>query len=314
MPKLHDKIENALNETRILILGAQVVVGVQMRIFFEDDFQHVAMEYQFVLFVGLAAMLLGLAFLMAPASYHTIVEEHRDTPELHRFTTAMLAMGLLPFAISLATTLFVSFQKLTALSTAIAAGASACVICIALWYGYPLLERWRKSGHFELRRLLYPISKEDMGAEKQGEQKITDQVKEVLVESRMVLPGAQALLGFQFINIWLSGFDTISQAMKLVHLASLCSVAVSTVLLMLAPAYHRIVETGDDTREFVQFAGRMLLTAMVFLAVGVCGDFMVIAAKLELPMSVSVGLSVAMLVVFLGLWFGYTGWKRRVRG
>jgi hypothetical protein len=127
----------------------------------------------------------------------------------------------------------------------------------------------------------------------------------------MVLPGAQALLGFQFINIWLEGFDTISQNMKLAHLASLCAVAVSTILLMMMPAaYHRIAVAGEDTQQFVSLAGRMLLTAMVFLAVGVCGDFLVIAVKLKFSLTVSSAMSTALLAVFLGLWFGYTLWKR----
>ena len=315
MPKLHDKIENALNEARILILGAQVIVGVECRIFFEGDFQQVDLAYQRILFLGLGAMLLGLAFLMAPASYHTIVDEHRDTAELHRFTTAMLAIGLLPFAISLSTTMLVTFRKLSTPAGAIAAAAISCLICVALWYGYPLLERSRQGRGISMRRLFYPIPRNAMkdAEEEKQETKIGDEVKEVLVESRMVLPGAQALLGFQFINIWLTGFDSLPESMKLAHLASLCAVAVSTILLMLPPAYHRIVETGDDTRAFVRFAGRMLLAAMVFLAIGVCGDFLVIAVKVQLSMAASIALSGGMLAVFLGLWFGYTGWKRAQR-
>ncbi len=314
MAKLHDKVETALNEARILILGGQVIVGVQCRIFFEGDFQQVPLVYQRALFSGLAAMLLGLAFLMAPASYHAIVEEHRDTADLHRFTTAMLAIGLLPFAISLGTTMVVTFWRLGTEAIAIGAGLSSCLLCIGLWYGYPMLERWRKDHAFRLSHLLYPIGREFMESSKgnpeEQQKKISNEVKEVLVEARMVLPGAQALLGFQFINIWLSGFDTMPQSMKLAHLASLCSVAVSTVLLMLPPAYHRIAEAGDDNEEFVRFAGKMLLTAMVFLAVGVCGDFLVIARKVQFSMAASIALSAGMLAIFLGLWFGYTSWKR----
>ncbi|ABF39012.1 hypothetical protein Acid345_0007 [Candidatus Koribacter versatilis Ellin345] len=126
----------------------------------------------------------------------------------------------------------------------------------------------------------------------------------------MVLPGAQALLGFQFINVWLGGFDTISQHAKLTHLASLCSVAIATILLVLPAAYHRIAEAGEDTANFVRFAGRMLLTAMVFLALGICGDFFVIAEKLQFSIIASTAMSGGMLALFLGLWFGYTSWKR----
>ncbi len=310
MAGLHNKIENTVNEARILILGGQVVVGVQFRIFFEGDFQQVALAHQRLLFAGLAVLLLGLAFVMAPASYHTIVEKHRDTADFHRFTTAMLAIGLVPFAISFGATIFVTFEKLSTVTIAEIAAVTSTLVCIALWYALPFSVRVRRTGQLNLANLLYPLGKESQESMRDNTEKLTDQVKEVLTETRMVLPGAQALLGFQFINVWLSGFDTVSHNAKLVHLASLCSVGVATILLVLPAAYHRLAEAGEDSKQFVRFAGRMLLTAMVFLAVGICGDFFVIAEKLEFSLAVSLVLSGGMLVLFLVLWFGYTWWKR----
>lgn len=308
MAALKDKIETALNEARILILGGQVLAGIQFRIFFESQFQHVHLAYQRILFAGLAALLLGLAFLMAPASYHTLVEEHRDTVHLYRFTATMLAIGLLPFAISLGTTMLVTVRLVSTNNVAIAAALLSCSLCVVLWYGFPLLQRWRRQHSFSL----FPVTEVTMQKSESlnSSEKVSREVKEVLLEARMVLPGAQALLGFQFINFWLEGFNLIPQSMKLTHFASLCSVAVSTILLMLPAAYHRIAEAGEDTQHFVRFAGRMLLIAMVFLAVGICGDFLVIAVKLQFSLSASVAMSSAMLAVFLGLWFGYTLWKR----
>jgi hypothetical protein len=314
--QLRDEIETALNEARILILGGQVIVGVQMRIFFEGDFQHTPLSYQRALFAGLAFLLLGLACLMAPASYHTIVEKHRDTVHLLRFTTAMLAVGLLPFAISLGTTMLVTLHKLSTPAIANAAAVGSFVLCVLCWYGYPLQVRWRKQHGIGLGKLLYPTREQTMSKQQSSsaEENVTREVKEVLLEARMVLPGAQALLGFQFINIWLEGFDRLPQDIKLTHLASLCAVAVSTILLMMPAAYHRLAEAGEDTQQLVRVAGRLLLAAMVFLAVGVCGDLMVIAVKVQLPMAASIALSVAMFALFLGLWFGYTLWKRARRG
>jgi DMSO reductase anchor subunit len=308
MAALKDKIETALNEARILILGGQVLAGIQFRIFFEGDFQHVPLGYQRILFAGLAALLLGLAFLMAPASYHTIVEKHRDTVHLYHFTALMLAIGLLPFAISLGTTMLVTVHHLSTANTSIAAALISCLLCLVLWYGFPLFERWRKKHSFSL----FPVTEVSMEKPqaRDSAEMLSGEVKEVLLEARMVLPGAQALLGFQFINVWLEGFNSISQPMKLAHFASLCSVAVSTILLMMPAAYHRIAEAGEDTRQFVTFAGRMLLVAMVFLAVGICGDFLVVAVKLQFSLAASVAMSSVLLAVFLGLWFGYTLWKR----
>ena len=195
MAELHTKIENAVNEARILILGGQVVAGVQFRIFFEDDFQHVSAGTQLALFAGMTMLLLGLAFVMAPASYHTIVEEHRDTAEFHRFTTAMTAIGLLPFAISLGATLFITFQKFGGTAMAAIAATGATLLCVAVWYGLPLWCRARTRGDVDLRSAFFPLGREseEKVERREGQQKVSEEVKEILTEARMVLPGAQAL-------------------------------------------------------------------------------------------------------------------------
>ena len=97
----------------------------------------------------------------------------------------------------------------------------------------------------------------------------------------------------------------------MLHLVSLCIVALSTVLLVVPAAYHRIAEAGEDSQGFVEFAGKVLMAAMALLALGICGDFYVVAVKLELPQSVCLALSGGLLAVFWGLWFGYTVWKRQ---
>ena len=51
--------------------------------------------------------------------------------------------------------------------------------------------------------------------------KLTDKIKHVLTECRVVLPGAQALLGFQFIFILTESFDKLPALSKYIHLAAL---------------------------------------------------------------------------------------------
>jgi len=41
----------------------------------------------------------------------------------------------------------------------------------------------------------------------------------------MVLPGAQALLGFQFITVFMQSYDRLPSSVKYVHLASLSATA-----------------------------------------------------------------------------------------
>jgi hypothetical protein len=139
---------------------------------------------------------------------------------------------------------------------------------------------------------------------------LSDNIKHVLTEARMVLPGAQALLGFQFVTILLDDFDRLPQSSKQVHLISLLATALSTVLLMTPAAQHRIVEKGANTEEFHRLAGRFVLMAMVPLAVGIAGDFFVVMRKVTSSVALATTSATALLAVSYGFWFGYTLYRR----
>ena len=139
---------------------------------------------------------------------------------------------------------------------------------------------------------------------------ITDKVEHVLTEARMVLPGVQALLGFQFSIMFVQGFDPLPASSKYVHLASLALVALSTVLLIAPAAYHRIVEQGEDTEHFHRFASRMVLAAMVPLALGTSGDFFVVVRKVTGSSTFGLAVAALVLVFVFGLWFGFTTYRK----
>jgi hypothetical protein len=124
------------------------------------------------------------------------------------------------------------------------------------------------------------------------------------------LPGAQALLGFQFATILLEGFDKLPEALKWVHFASLGCMAIAIVLLITPAAWHRIVEKGEENERFHKLASAMVVAALVPLALGLSGDFFVVAYKITHSPAVAAGLSGAALVMFFGLWFGLTLGRR----
>jgi hypothetical protein len=141
------------------------------------------------------------------------------------------------------------------------------VVALTMWYGIELLAR-KDHPRMEV---------EDQPA------KLKDKIRHVLTETRVVLPGAQALLGFQFIATLTEGFDKLPLHLRWLHLASLCAVALSTILLMTPAAWHRLVEHGEHTEGFHRFASAMLLAALVPLALGLCGDFYLVADKVTSP-------------------------------
>src|SRR5438132_14358379 len=82
---------------------------------------------------------------------------------------------------------------------------------------------------------------------------LRDKVEHVLTEARVVLPGAQALLGFQFITMLMEGFDKLPEPSKYVHAISLIVMAVTVVLLMAPVVYHRLSELGKKQEPFSGF-------------------------------------------------------------
>ena len=60
---------------------------------------------------------------------------------------------------------------------------------------------------------------------------LTTQVEQLLTEARVIIPGAQALLGFQFAVTLTRAFEQLSSGAKLAHIIALLCVALAVVLL-----------------------------------------------------------------------------------
>jgi len=305
---LKDKIENVLNETRILVLGIQILIGFGFRGFFEPGFSKMQPYAQQVQLAALGLMLLGLALLLIPAPYHRIVLHGRNTAELHRVGTATISAGLLPFAVSMGLSFFLGAHWVLGFTASLVFGAVVLGLVMAAWYGIEFLARWRKYGRANVYELIDPLREIDMKQEQDTD--LTTRLKQVLIECRVVLPGAQALLGFQLIIMWMTAFYKIPHYWQLIHLASLTCIGVSTVLLIMPAAYHRIVEQGDDSEMLHHITARALLWAMGFLALGICGDFYLACRMTELSTAMSASLASVLLAFFYGAWFGYTLWKK----
>jgi hypothetical protein len=142
------------------------------------------------------------------------------------------------------------------------------------------------------------------------QKQIDEEIRHALTEIRMVLPGAQALLGFQFITLVLQEFEKLPQSMKVTHLVSLSMMTLAVILLMTPAAYHRIVEQGENTEEFHQFAGRMMMVSLVPLGLGFTGDFYVVVWKVSSSHAIA-GVCTAVLLIFIfGAWFGLPMYRR----
>ena len=309
MAQLKDKVKTTLDEGRMLILGAQVLLGFQFRAALEKGFDKLPEHAKYTKLGGLGLMILAVMLLMWPGAYHQIVEDGEDTRAVHAFATGVMSVALLPFALGLGADFFVGAEALFGRTRGLVAGALALAVALFFWYGLEAVRRAGRAPEVEEEREMSKMKGED----EEGGTKLKDKIQQALTEVRVVLPGAQALLGFQFAALLVEGFEKLPQASKYVHFVSLALIALAIVLMMTPAAYHRMVERGENTEHFHRFAGRVLLASMIPLALGIAGDFYVVAQKITESEGLSAGLSALALLTFYGLWFGYTLYRRRAR-
>lgn len=292
--KLRDQVENALNETRMLTLGAQVLIGFHYNAAFTPRFERLSTDQQQLVLLGLALMLIALALLLAPSAFHQIVEHGNDSQRILAFTGHVAGYALLPIALGMGADVYLAVSLLAGTRPAVAAGSAMCAVALVLWYGLEWGLRW--SG-----RAQRPADMPD-----RDDSDLSTRIKLVMTEARTVLPGAQALLGFQLAAVLTDSFEKLPSGLQQVHVGSLGLIALAVALLMAPAAFHRIVERGRDSERMHTFSSAMVLSSLVPLGLGIGGDLYVVAAKVLGSQAEAATLAAAALVVLFGLWFGVT--------
>jgi hypothetical protein len=125
----------------------------------------------------------------------------------------------------------------------------------------------------------------------------------LLEECRMVLPGMQALFGFQLVVVFSQGFsEKLTRPEQVVHFVAITLIAVAVAIIMTPAALHRGTGSKKVTTTFVNLTARLLFWSMLPLALGICLDFYLIARVIIGHSWVSL-LAVALFAIFIALWF-----------
>ncbi|HJY51126.1 MAG TPA: DUF6328 family protein [Stellaceae bacterium] len=290
--KLSEKVKVALEETRILILGAQILLGFGFRGVFDDRFDQLSAYARYADGVGLGLLVCAIGLLIAPGPYHRIVEGGQDSGRLHRFATVIADLALPPFALALGLGLFVAIEAIFDDSAvSIAAGMTGAGLALALWYGLP---RLRKRFVGEREQMITRQSNE------RADTPLHAKIEQLLTEARVVLPGAQALFGFQLAIVLTRAFEQLPKAS-----ASLLLVALA-VMMLLAPApFHRIVYGGEDTEDMYRVSSALVTGATLPLGLGLAGDVYVVIAKISGSFAIGSFTGGVAFVFLIGLWYLY---------
>ena len=144
------------------------------------------------------------------------------------------------------------------------------------------------------------------GRAQPDERRNTDKIVQATIEeARMVLPGIQALFGFQLVAAFNQRFTELSPADQTLHFAALVLTAISVGIIMTPAAYHRIAERYTNSDRFVRLASRLVALAMIPLMLAIVGDVYLLGVMITENVIVSAVTALGLLALLMGLWFIY---------
>jgi uncharacterized protein DUF6328 len=130
-------------------------------------------------------------------------------------------------------------------------------------------------------------------------------IEHLLEECRMVLPGVQALFGFQLVAVFNQAFfERLVAREQILHLVALFLTAVAVAMLMAPAAYHRQAEPHAVSERFLAYADSLLTIAMVPLMFGLSIDLYIIATLVLHSAALSAGVAALLFGICAVLWFG----------
>jgi small-conductance mechanosensitive channel len=147
------------------------------------------------------------------------------------------------------------------------------------------------------------IEKPAQGVGKKEPISLDSAARHLLEECRMVLPGIQALFGFQLIAVFNEGFaKKLSGGEQQLHLAAIVLVSVAVALVMAPAAIHRQTQQREVSERFIWISSRLLLASMFPLAVALCLDIYLISRIILERGAFSAVIAAMLLAVIFILW------------
>ena len=138
-------------------------------------------------------------------------------------------------------------------------------------------------------------------------ERVDRELRELLEEIRVILPGVELLLGFLII-LPFTAQNAVSGFEQLLYLASLLATSIGLALLVSPTIYHRIHFRDVDKEELIFLANRLVIAATALVALA-------IALAVYLVIQTLVGGVLAALVaacnalIFVWFWFVLPLWR-----
>jgi uncharacterized membrane protein len=142
--------------------------------------------------------------------------------------------------------------------------------------------------------------------DRQNKRPDTEKIAQAAIEeARMVLPGIQAIFGFQLMSVFNTKFADLSEFDQTLHFAAMLLIAISIALIMTPAAYHRQAEPGTFSDFFVRLASGLVAAAMLPLMIGLCLEVYIVGHVILRNALLSFVCAAALFVLFAMLWYVY---------
>ncbi len=290
MPSIEARLKDALDETRMAMLGTQVLMGLQYRAAFTPGFARLPETFRWLSGAALLLILTSAALLLSTPAFHHIAEQGRATGRMLKRASTCLVWALAPLSAALAIDVALALVTSLGKSGAMLVGGGFLLVAALLWLVVPA---WAaRPDHRE--REMEPETKDQ-------QQLLEARIVQALTEIRVILPGAQALFGFQFTAVLTEEFGRLPETSRYVHLASTAVVAIAVIMLIAPAAYHRITAHGNAQAGVLKYAVRMMLPAEGLIAVGLVGDAYVTMRLISGSHGAALWVSLLALAVFATL-------------
>jgi len=290
--KLDRILKTALDEMRMQMLGAEVLFGFKFSSAFQTEFDRISPLARYADAAALILIVVAIALLIAGPSQHRLLEEGEATLRIYRTATLFASVAPAPIAVALACDFLVVTDYLFGADAGWTMAIAVLFIGAGAWYGAALI----------LKRCV-PRQEQTMSAQKEAPTPLHAKIEQMLTEARVILPGAQALLGFQFVVILTRAFAELSHGTRVVHFVALCMIALTVVLLITPAAIHRLTFDGSDQPRFHTIGSWLVTAALVPLTIGISCDLYVAVIKMLGDAALALTVAIGAFIMLIGLWY-----------
>jgi hypothetical protein len=140
---------------------------------------------------------------------------------------------------------------------------------------------------------------------------LKDEMRNVIEEARMILPGIQALFGFQTMAVFNNRFEELASDSRFAYLIALGFLTIAMGLLMTPAAYNRLAERGKVSRKMINLSSMLITSGMVPLILAFSIDiYVVVLATVNNLWAAYLG-AIATFCLLSSLWFLFPFAKKR---